>query len=104
MRVVSDPTHAYYLGNRVAQSLAWFVVPIVGVTLGDPVRAAIVCTALAVPIVVIFNTDRAWWPEAVRALPRDAERSARERRRLTIWSLTAVIAGSIVAAVLIGIS
>lgn len=92
-----DPETLFFRGNRLWWSAGLLVGPILGSLAGD-LSLAFLATGLAIlPAFVIFDTDRPWWPDAVRRLPKDAERSRAEVRKLTLWSGVALATGVLIA-------
>jgi hypothetical protein len=92
-----DAETVFFRGNRVWWSAALLVGPISGALVGD-VSLAFVVTGLAIlPAFVIFDTDRPWWPDTVRQLPQNSERSRIELRKLTLSSGVALATGVLIA-------
>jgi hypothetical protein len=92
-----DAATKFFLGNRLWWSVALSVGPIVGAIIGGVIDAVAATILLALPTFVLFDTDRAWWPDEVRRLPEDTERTPSEVRKLTLWSGAALIVGATVA-------
>jgi hypothetical protein len=69
------------LGNRIWRSVALLVGPIASVVVNDATEGApitiyvafaiAVSGTLVLPVLVIFDTDRPWWSDAVKQLPHD---------------------------------
>lgn len=77
--------------------MALFIGPIAGAIAGAPTVAISMTALLVLPTFVIFDTDRSWWPDAVRQLPHASERTRDERRKLSMWSGVALLAGIVIA-------
>ena len=92
-----DATRVYFVGNRLWWSVALFVCPIVGAVTGQFPLAILTSLLLILPTVVLFDTDRSWWPEEVRRIHEDADRSRSETRKLTLWAGIALASGLAVA-------
>jgi hypothetical protein len=92
-----DPTRTYFLGNRLWWSVALSVGPIVGAITGGVIGVVAATALLVLPSFVLFDTDRRWWPDEVRRLPQDPERTRSELRKLTLWSGIALLAGVAIA-------
>ncbi len=70
-----------------------------------PISAALagqvmVGIALSVAGLVVFDTDRPWWPADVKQLPGEPEWTRRELRKLNLWSGAALLGGVAVAGAL----
>jgi hypothetical protein len=76
---------------------ALFLAPVVAAIIGDPVAGVAAAAILVLPAFVLFDTDRAWWSNEVRALPQDRERSRKELRSLTACSLAGLVLGVVIA-------
>jgi hypothetical protein len=87
----------YFLANRVWWAMAVFIGPIAGALAGAPTVAIAVTALLVLPTFLIFDTDRSWWPDVVRQLHRAPERTRDERRKLSLWSGVALLAGVLIA-------
>ncbi len=92
-----DATRVYFVGNRLWWSVALFVSPIVGAVTGQFPLAILTSLLLILPTLVLFDTDRPWWPEEVRRVQEDTDRSRSETRKLTLWAGIALAAGLAVA-------
>lgn len=87
----------YFVANR----LWWFggllLGPIVGGLAADPLIGIVATALLILPVFVIFDTDRPWWSDEVRALPADSDRGRREVRLLTTCAAIGLVGGLVVA-------
>ena len=92
-----DGASLFFIGNRIWWGVGLFLGPILGRVAGDPSFGVMATVLLILPVFVIFDTDRRWWPDEVRQLPRDADRSRVEVRKLTIWAAIGLAAGLLVA-------
>jgi len=89
----------YFRANRVWWSVALFIGPIAGAIAGEATVAIVATSALILPALVVFDTDRSWWPEAVRRLPQETAGTRAERWKLTLWSGVALLAGLVIGIV-----
>lgn len=97
-----DPTTVYFVGNRLWWSAALFLSPIAGAIAGHPAVALLASTLLLLPSFVLFDIDRPWWPDQVKALAQDQARTRSETRKLTITSGAALLVGLGAALLLFG--
>ena len=86
----------YLRANRVWWSVALFIGPIAGALSGEATVAIVATSVLILAALVVFDTDRSWWPEAVRRLPQQTESTRVERWKLTLWSVVALLAGLVI--------
>jgi hypothetical protein len=89
--------NTYFLGNRIWWSAALFAGPVVWALTRDVVLALVALSGFVLSSFVLFDTDRPWWPEQVNRLPQDPARTRSERRKLTLWSGVALVAGLAIA-------
>jgi len=90
-------TRTYFLGNRIWWSVALFAGPVVWGVTRDVLLGLVVVSVLALASLVLFDTDRPWWPDEVRRLPQDPARTRSETRKLTLWAGIALLAGLAIA-------
>ncbi|HEV8529324.1 MAG TPA: hypothetical protein VGS60_17555 [Actinomycetes bacterium] len=83
----------YYLGSRIWWAAVLLVAPIFGALTGNIVGTLGVAVVLGVTANVLFDTNRPWWSEEVKRLPKDRERWRAEVRRLTVSSVAAGVIG-----------
>ena len=94
-----DAVNTYFLANRSWGFAALLVGPIVGAIAGELAVGIIVTAVLALPALIVFDTDRPWWPEEVRRIPEVPDRSRSEVRTLTFWSGIGLAAGLAIAVI-----
>jgi hypothetical protein len=87
----------YFQGNRIWWSVALFAGPVVAAVTRDIFLGLVAVSVLVLPSFVLFDTDRPWWPDAVRRLPQDPVRTRSETRKLTLWAGIALVAGLAIA-------
>jgi hypothetical protein len=90
-------TNSYFLGNRLWWAAALLIAPIVASVADNPLAGILTAAVLVLPAFLIFDTDRGWWPDEVKAVPEDKERSRSETRLLTIWALGGPALGLVIA-------
>ena len=98
MSTMDSPT-MYFLANRVWWVVALLVGPIAGAVVNQPLVGIGITGLLLLASHVVFDTDRPWWPAAVKRLPQEPELSRSERAKLTLWSGMALVAGMAIAIV-----
>ena len=94
-----DATSRFFLGNRLAWFLAGFTGFSAGLTVGEYWIGAAAASAFVLLGLVIFDTDRAWWPREIRELPRDSHRSRLETRKVTVAAGLGCLAGILIGLV-----
>jgi hypothetical protein len=92
-----DATSRFFLCSRLWWSVALFVGPIIGAITGQISLAVLAVCLLVLPTTVLFDTDRPWWPDEVRRVQEDADRTKAETRKLTLWSGVALASGVAIA-------
>src|SRR5688500_17728444 len=92
-----DAVNRYFLANRAWWFTALLVGPIVGAITGELAVGIIVAAVLALPALIVFDTDRPWWPDQVRRLPEDPDQSRGEVWKLALWSGIGLAAGLAIA-------
>lgn len=92
-----DSTMIFFVVNRIWWSVALFVSPIVAAVTGQVPLGILVGFLLILPTFVVFDTDRPWWPDEVRGVPGDADRSKAETRKLTLSAGVAFVCGLAIA-------
>jgi O-antigen/teichoic acid export membrane protein len=92
-----DARSLFFRGNRLWWFGGLFVGPIVGRLFGDPAIGVFATGLLILPIFVLFDTDRPWWPDEVRRLPLDHDGTRSELRKLTLWAAIGLMLGLLVA-------
>lgn len=76
---------------------ALFLAPVIAAIIGDPVAGIVAAAILVLPVFVLFDTDRAWWSNEVRARLQDKEQSRAEVRLLTISAGAGLLLGLVLA-------
>ena len=77
--------------------------PIAGAVAGQVVPGFEIAAAVAVsglllmPAFLILDEDRPWWSDELRRLAQDKERARPELRKLTVWSVIALLSGIAIA-------
>jgi hypothetical protein len=92
-----DARSLFFLGNRLWWFVGLLVGPIVGRLFGDPIVGVLATGVLMLPVFVVFDTDRPWWPPEVKRLPIDSDGTRSELRKLTLWAAIGLAAGLVVA-------
>jgi hypothetical protein len=92
-----DAVNTYFLANRAWWFTALLVGPIVGAIAEELVVVIIVTAVLALPALIVLDTDRPWWPDEVRRIPEVPDRSRLEVRKLTLWSGIGLAVGLAIA-------
>lgn len=92
-----DGVNTYFLANRAWWFAALLVGPIVGAIAGELVVGIIGTAGLVMSALIVFDTDRPWWPEEVRRIPEVPDRSRGQVRKLTFWSGIGLAAGLAIA-------
>jgi hypothetical protein len=92
-----DARALFFFGNRLWWFVGLLVGPIVGRVFGDPAIGVFATGLLILPVFVVFDTDRPWWPSQVRQLPQDPDGARSELRKLTLAAAVGLAAGLVVA-------
>jgi hypothetical protein len=93
--------NTYFIGSRVWWAAALFIAPIVAAVAGNVLIGIVVLSMLLLPAFIVFDTDRGWWSDEVKALPQDKDRSRHEVRLLTASAAVGLVLG-LIAAFLLG--
>ena len=75
---------AFLVGNCLWWFGALLTGPVIGALAGSALVAGAATALLVLPVFVIFDSDRSWWSEEVRALPGNAEWSRTHLRWLSL--------------------
>jgi hypothetical protein len=94
-----DSTSVFFVANRIWWGVSLFLGPVLGRIAGDPSIAVLATGLLILPVFVIFDSDRRWWADEVRQMPRDSDRSRLELRKLNLSAGAGLLAGLLVALV-----
>jgi hypothetical protein len=86
---------------RVGNCLWWFgallLGPVVGALAGSALVAGVATALLLLPVFVLFDTDRPWWSDDVRALPGDIPWSRTHTRWLSLSAGLGLLGGLLLA-------
>jgi len=89
-----DVVAFFFLANRIWWSAAVLVGTIMAGMTGFVPLVVGLTSLLLLPTVLIFDTDRNWWPDAVRTAAADGDRARAENRKLILWCVLALVAGA----------
>ena len=83
----------FFIANRVWWGAALFMAPFMAAVVDSIAVGIGVLLVLVLVAAVVFDTDRGWWSDEVRALPADKDRSRREARLLTLTAGIGLVLG-----------